>query len=134
MFMLDLIQIYHMVSYQMLFKVLSTSIDYIHIYIYIFKYKFIYKPNSKFGLSPTIVPSLPLKEPDMSGFILTSLDHFGSEKLVLSDLSDLCGQTSLSHPVLRLKLTALPLCVPGSSFTHKATNSEINSKPVFITT
>jgi hypothetical protein len=40
----------------------------------------------------------------------------------------------MSHPVLRLKLNVLPLCVPGSSFTHKATNSEINSKPVFITT
>jgi hypothetical protein len=40
----------------------------------------------------------------------------------------------MSHLVLRLKLNALPLCVPGSSFTHKATNSEINGKPVFITT
>jgi hypothetical protein len=39
----------------------------------------------------------------------------------------------LSLPVLRLKLDALPLCVPGSIFTHKATNSEINSKPVFNT-
>jgi hypothetical protein len=40
----------------------------------------------------------------------------------------------LSHPVLRLKLDALNSCVPGSSFTHKATSSEINSKKVFITT
>jgi hypothetical protein len=39
----------------------------------------------------------------------------------------------LSHPVLRPKLDALPLCVPGLSFTHKVTNSEINSKPVFNT-
>jgi hypothetical protein len=39
----------------------------------------------------------------------------------------------LSHPVLRPKLDALPFCVPGSSFTHKATNSEINSKPLFNT-
>jgi hypothetical protein len=45
-----------------------------------------------------------------------------------------CEREQLSHPVLRLKLNALPLCVPESSFTHKATNSEINSKPVFITT
>jgi hypothetical protein len=40
--------------------------------------------------------------------------------------------TYVSHPVLRLKLNALPLCVPGSSFTHKAINSEINSNLVFI--
>jgi hypothetical protein len=39
----------------------------------------------------------------------------------------------LSHPVLRPKLDALPLCVPGLSFTHKVTNSEINSKPGFNT-
>jgi hypothetical protein len=33
----------------------------------------------------------------------------------------------MSHLVLRPKLNALTLCVPGSSFTPKATNSEINS-------
>jgi hypothetical protein len=33
----------------------------------------------------------------------------------------------LSHPVLRPKLNAFPLCVSGSCFTQKPTNSEINS-------
>jgi hypothetical protein len=33
----------------------------------------------------------------------------------------------LSYPILRPKLNALPLFVPGSSFTHKATNSKIKS-------
>jgi hypothetical protein len=33
----------------------------------------------------------------------------------------------VSHPVSRPKMNALPLCVPGSSFTYKVTNSEINS-------
>jgi hypothetical protein len=41
--------------------------------------------------------------------------------------------SDLSHLVLRPKLDALSLCVLGSSFTHKVTNSEINSKPVFNT-
>jgi hypothetical protein len=50
------------------------------------------------------------------------------------DLEFTPPQNRASHPVLRPKLNALHLCVPGSSFTHKVINSEINSKPVFNTT
>jgi hypothetical protein len=70
---------------------------------------------------------------------LVSLNPFLSQVVTKTDLELLTitkmGNTNfLSHLVLRLKLNAIPLCVPGSNFTHKATNSEINSKPVFITT
>jgi hypothetical protein len=38
------------------------------------------------------------------------------------------GRThTLSQPVFKAKTKCIPLCVPGSSFTHKATNSGINS-------
>jgi hypothetical protein len=35
--------------------------------------------------------------------------------------------TTLVTPNFKVKTECIPLCVPGSIFTHKATNSEINS-------
>jgi hypothetical protein len=52
------------------------------------------------------------------------------EATAARDSAALCvmdAKIGLSHLVLRPNLNALPLCVSGSSFTHKATNNKINS-------
>jgi hypothetical protein len=66
----------------------SAYVEYrlaMYIYMYVFKYMFIYTPNSKFGLTLMVLPSLSLKEPDLSGSIRTSASHFTWELLDLPD-------------------------------------------------
>jgi hypothetical protein len=55
---------------------------------------------------------MSLKRPVYSR--LASYDQHGSD-------------TTLVTPSFKVKTECIPLCVPGSIFTHKATNSEINS-------
>jgi hypothetical protein len=42
-------------------------------------------------------------------------------------LTTVCSYTALVTPSFWTKTKCIPLCVPGSSFIHKATNSGLNS-------
>jgi hypothetical protein len=81
-------------------------------------------PSSAMEKEPSLLRGTPTGITPLRGILVMGLTKHSGQWRELDDSSTRWGNVT---PSFKAKTKCIHLCVTGSSFTHKATNSEINS-------